>query len=167
MLYVSCLAGIVLIPPGCGQQRMTPAGFEKKSTVFTSRFETGPGGGRYQVEARGTPSDGMTLELPPGAVDRSVTLSAGYATGKTRLNAGTPSNVVLIVKVEPDVTFEQPLRIGVVFPAGSKHLGVVGYAIDEQGRFRPIDLADRDMKRGRASFLTFHGLMFTWAYLER
>ena len=53
-----------------------------------------------------------------------------------------------------------------VFPPSSRHTALVGYAIDSQGRFRPIDSVDVDMKLGHATFLTYQPLTFTWAYID-
>lgn len=134
---------------------------------MTDTFETGPRGGTFTVPARGAPTDRVTLDLPEKAVDEPVRLAVGYCTGDTKLAAGIPSRVVLVVDVTPEMRLEQPLKITVSFPPDDRYTALVGFAIDANGRFRPIDLVELDLKNGRASFLTFRPLTFTWAYIER
>ncbi len=149
----------------CGQQMA--AHFEKKGTVLTDTFEAGPGGVVFEAPVRGTSTDGVTLQLPPKAVEVPIRLSLGYCTGSLKVITGKASGVVLTIKTEPAVTFQNPLKIGVSFPPNSKYQGLIGFAIDAEGRLRPIDIADRDMARGHASFLTFQPITFTWIYIEK
>ncbi len=168
MAYAWRVAGVLLagIPASCGGQPMG-AYFERKDTVFTGRFETGPTGGLFRVPILGTPTDGVFLDLPEKAVEKPISLSVGYCTGSLKLRAGTASGIVLTIKTSPEVTFQQPLRIGVSFTPSSKHMGLVGYAISDEGRLRPIDILNLDMKKGRATFLSFQPLTLTWAYIDR
>jgi hypothetical protein len=167
LLALSLATMIWMLPHAVGARPAMKAHFEKRDTTFTDMFETGPEGGTFTVPVRGKPTDRASFQVPEKAVDRVVRLSVGYCTGKTRLAAGTPSDVVLVLKAIPDVEFQRPVRITAVFPPDRRYLTVVGYSIDREGHFRPIDLAERDMAAGRVSFLTFRPLTLTWAYVER
>ncbi len=166
LVTLSITGTMLILPPASAGQSMG-AYFEKKDTTFTATFDIGPAGGTFTVPIRGTPTDGVSLQLPEKAVDHPISLAVGYCTGKTRVAAGTPSGVVLVVKSAPGITFQRPLKISVSFPPDRKHVALVGYAINEEGRFRPIDLVDLDMKLGRVSFLTFQPLTLTWTYIDR
>lgn len=163
----AALALILLFPYGnCAGQSMG-AHFDKTETIITDTFETGPEGGAYQSPARGLPTDGVKLQLPEKALDRRIPLTLGYCKGAIRVVSGKPSGVVLIVGAAPADRFEQPLKISVTFPPSPKYQIVVGYSIDAEGRFHTIDIGDVDMKQGRAEFLTFQPMTFTWVYVER
>lgn len=166
LVALSMAVAVLLPPASCAGQPMR-AYFVKKDMKFTDTFETGPAGGTFRVPIRGTPTDGVLLQLPETSVDRPIRLAIGYCTGKTKLSAGTPSGVVLVIRSDPESTFQHPLRICVSFLPNPKHMTLVGYAIDQEGRFRPIDEVDLDMKLGRVSFLTFQPLTLTWAYVDR
>lgn len=167
-LTVAVASGLILLFPstGCAGPPMG-AHFEKRETTLTDTFETGAAGGTFESPSRGLPTDGVRLQLPEKAVDRPISLSLGYCKGEMRVAAGISSGVVLAVGSAPADRFEQPLKISVTFQPNSKYQTLVGYAIDAEGRFHTIDIADLDMKQGRVSFLTFHPLTFTWVYVER
>jgi hypothetical protein len=165
----SVFAGsLLMLPAGCGGgQPAGGAGPGKELTTVTDTFEVGPSGGNFKVPVRGAPTDGVSLQVPENAVDRQVTVSLGYSTAPVKVNAGTPAGVVFIVGVNPEVTLQQPLRIGVSFQPNSKYLTLVGYKVSAEGRLRPVDTVDLDMKAGRATFLTFQPLSLTWVYVTR
>lgn len=167
LLTLAVAVAMVALPPANGAGQSMGAHYEKKDTTFTATFESGPGGGTFTVPIRGAPTDGVSLQLPEKAVEHPITLAVGYCTGKTRVAAGTPSGIVLVVRSTPEVVFQRPLKISVSFPPDPKHVTLVGYAINQEGRFRPIDLVDLDMKKGRVSFLTFQPLTLTWTYIDR
>jgi len=163
ILVVGGLA--MTLNPGSYGQPMA-ALFERKSTTFTDTFDVGPAGGAFRVPVRGVPNDSMNVRIPANAVEKPISVSLGYSTGSLKLNAGIPSGIVLVLKTTPVVTFSREVTIGVFFPPNTKHKGVVGYEIDPQGRLRPLDLIDLDMKDGRVSFLTFKPLTLTWVYID-
>jgi hypothetical protein len=135
-------------------------------TTITDEFEVGPAGGAFRSRASGNPAEGVSLQLAENAVVKPVKLSLGYATAAPKIRAGLGSGVVLVVVATPDVTFEQPLTIGVSFTPNAKYKGLVGYRIEpDGGGLRPIDLLDVDLKTGKATFSTFQPLRFTWVYL--
>jgi hypothetical protein len=167
-LTVAAATALMLLFPtaGCAGPPMG-AHFEKRQTTVTDTFETGASGGTFASPSRGLPTDGVRLQLPERAVDRTISLSLGYSKGEMHVAAGIPSGVVLAIGAAPADRFEQPLKISVTFQPSAKYQTLVGYAIDEQGRFHTIDIVDLDMKEGRVSFLTFQPLTFTWVYVER
>ncbi len=164
--WLAIVGALMLLPAGCGGQPVG-AGAGKDRTTITDTFEVGPAGGTFQVPVRGTPTDGLSLLVPAKAVEQPVSLSIGYSTEAVKIRAGTAAGVVFVVKLTPEVTLLQPLRIGVKFPPDSRHLTLVGYKVSAEGRLRPVDTVDLDMKAGRATFLTFQPLSLTWAYVER
>ena len=147
--------------------RSVPATFERKDTTFTDTFDVGPTGATFRVPSRGTPTDGVSVQISANSVEQLVKVSIGYSTGSVTLKAGTPSGTVLVLKTTPGVTFRNYVTIGVSFPPNPKYKTLVGYAIDQEGRLRPVDLIDLDMKQGRVSFLTFQPLMLTWVYIDK
>lgn len=165
-LVALALAAITAVPTQSAQPRMA-AHFEKTGTTFTDTFEVGPAGGTFRIPVRGKPTDRVVLELTAKAIDQPVRLRIGHCSGRTKVATGTPSHIVLTIETSPAVTFEKPLRISVSFPPDARYSTLVGYAIEENGRFRSLDLADLDVNTGRASFLTFRPVTFTWVYVAR
>jgi len=168
IVAAAMIGGLIAVVPqtGCAGPSM-PAHYDKHETIVTDTFESGPDGGTFQPPLRGLPTDGVSLELPKHSVNQPVTLSLGYCKGDIHLAAGTPAGVVLSIGAKPQPRFQQPLKILVMFRPDPKYQTLVGYAIDETGRFHSIDLVDLDMKQGRVTFLTFQPLTLTWAYVGR
>lgn len=157
---------VMCAPHAESQSQKTPAVFERRHTTMTDTFDVGSAGATLRVADRGTPTDGVVVEIPPRSIDEPTRVEIGYSTGALSVQAGTPSGVVLVVTTTPEVTFQNYVTIRVSFPPNPSHQSLVGYAIDAEGRLRPIDLIDLDMQQGRVSFLTFRPLSLTWIYID-
>jgi hypothetical protein len=134
---------------------------------MTDHFTAGPSGLTYIVPMRGTPTDGASITFPRDSLTKQIDVSIGYVDQKIEVKEGTPSGIVLRLEASPDVEFARAVTIGISFRPKADYKVVVGYAIDEEGRLRPMDLVGVDMKLGQAAFSTFKPVTFTWVYVGR
>lgn len=141
-----------------------PARFALGKTIWIKTFKVNERGITLQITDSGSPLDGLTLTIPPGALHGEVTFSLGYNTGKLRDYSGQPSGVALVLSAETPIQFDEHITIAVPYPTKMKPLEIVGYEIDEQGQLNSID-TEMDRKNNLVSFYTFKPLMLTWIYI--
>ncbi|HEY3448491.1 MAG TPA: cytochrome c3 family protein [Myxococcales bacterium] len=93
--------------------------------------ELGPEGGRLRVAAAGSPFDGMTIDAPPGALDRPTSIAVGEVTRAWWKQAGrTPYRSALFlgpVGTQLLKPLELTLPLGAVAPDG---LAIAAYDHD-------------------------------------
>lgn len=146
--------------------KLEPAHFEHGSTKIVKSSVAGLQGGLFNIGDLGTPIDGTTINIPGGALEKEYVISIGYNDGKIRLASGKSSGVVLVLEADDKtISFSKPVTISVRFDPSLRPKAIVGYEIDNQGRFHVVDFAGIDKTIGTVSFYTFKPLIFTWAYI--
>jgi len=144
-----------------------PAHFEPGKSIEVACAVVGPSGATLRIDSSGTPVDGITVEIPAGALARDVTVKLSYDTGTLTLTKGQASGVYLRVSAESVKEFREPIRINIRFdPVRWKGYAVAGYGVDAQGRLEAVDAGPKDYDKGVASFTTLVPLLFTWVYAE-
>jgi hypothetical protein len=134
-----------------------------ESTVVSS--QVGPKGAVLEAGKTGTPIDGISIEIPAGALTKEVTISLGYNTGKLVLPHGESSGIFFRISAGSLKEFNEPVTIHLSYdPLRHKGRVLVGYAIDEKGQLASVDSGTKDSKAGRADFITMVPLLFTWVY---
>lgn len=156
---------LILLHGGLMGQRLKPAQFEFGQDLIVHSFKVGANGGNYTVENSGTPIDGITIQFPPGAVEKEITISIGYNDGKLELPAGKGSGVYFFFKMEPGLKLQEPVKIFIPFDKSVKALTITGYAIDKKGRLHLVDTGGTDEAAGTVSFFTFKPIILTWVYI--
>jgi hypothetical protein len=177
---VSLLALIIvlgfIIPAPTDIKQSAPTYFENGETVITDSFEVGSSGKSFIVPTRGTPIDGIVIEVPAAAINDSFILSVGYDTGLLRhINDGTASGVVLVLKTNKQQSISLPLlssaiKITMHF-APEKNVVPVGYTIDSDGSLHIINILGLDATKGTATFLTLQPYtsgttLITWVFAD-
>jgi hypothetical protein len=143
------------------------AHYMQGTTEVAKEFEIDSQGGSFTVKNTNTPVDGVSIEVPPGALKKRVVMSIGYNKGHLNLSAGEASGVVLVLRVSNNInSFEKPFKIIAHFDPSIKPMSIIGYAIDEKGSLRPIDTISKLKAQGVVAFYTFRPLMFTWVYVH-
>jgi hypothetical protein len=142
-----------------------PAHFERGKDVTVVSTRVGPQGATLNTGNTGTPVDGITVEIPAGALTQELNVTLSYNTGTLSLPSGESSGVFLGLSAEQLNEFQQPVTIRIRYDA-KRHQNVVlvGYAIDAEGRLRAVNQESQDNKAGLASFSTYVPLLFTWVY---
>lgn len=161
------LLGFWAVLPGMAAPGKPAAQFTPGTDVTVVSAQVGPKGVVLKAGQTGTPIDGLSVEIPAGALTNEVRVTLGYNTGKLMLpsGAGTASGVFLKLAAEGIEEFQQLVNIKVQYdPARHKPLVVVGYAIDAKGRLRALNQGPQDTKAGTATFSTFLPILFTWVY---
>lgn len=120
-------------------------------------------GGVLQIQNTGTPLDGVTVSVPPGALDRTTTFSVGYNTGTLSVPDGTPSGTVLLIDAGAVKTFAQPVTITVPF-FGDNTVIPVPYYIAPDGSLKLAQLVNVDRTAHTLIFQTFHASWYTWIF---
>lgn len=146
-------------------QNIKPAQFEFGKEVIVQSTVVNHSGGTYKIENSDTPINGITVEIPEGALDKEVNIIMGYNDGQLNLRAGKGSGVIFILRTEPGITFLKPIKIMVPYQVSINPLGVAGYAIDENGRLHLLDTGGISEADGTVSFYTFKPLLLTWVYI--
>ena len=125
----------------------------------------GPRGETLRIGNLGTPVDGITVEIPAGALEQVATVTLSYNTGTLSLPSGESSGVFLGVAVDRVKTFQQLVTIRVPYNV-QRHAGavIVGYSIDDKDRLRAVNTESQDNKTGTVTFSTFVSLLLTWVY---
>ncbi len=142
-----------------------PARFQSGRETVLSRTRVGPAGATLRTGTNGTPVDGITVEIPKGALAREITVTLSCNTGQLTGVRGDASGAFLRIDAGNVAEFEQPLKIIAAYdPVKWKNRTAVGYAIDNTGELAALDLGPKDGKSGTASFFTLVPLLFTWIY---
>jgi hypothetical protein len=141
------------------------ASFERGKDIEVVSQRVGPRGATLDAGQRGTPIDGLVVEIPPGALKREIPVKLSYNTGKLTLPFGRSSGVFLGLSADDIKEFDQAVTIRIRYNATTNQsLVVVGYAIDSKGRLRAVNAGSQDGKAGTASFSTYVPMLFTWVY---
>jgi hypothetical protein len=142
-----------------------PAHFDRGKDVTVISVRVGSQGATLTTGNTGRPIDGITVEIPAGALTQELTVTLSYNTGTLSLRSGESSGVFLNLSAEQLNEFQQPVAIRIRYDARRHQNTVaVGYAIDDKGRLRAVNSVAQDGQAGTASFTTFVPLLFTWVY---
>jgi uncharacterized protein YfaP (DUF2135 family) len=146
-----------------GDPRSTTPG-----SLFTPGAETplvqqliGVSGGTIVLENTGTPLDGITVSIPPGALDTAETFTVGYNSGNLNPVDGRASGIVLTINAGGSVEFNHPVRITVPFHGDPDEVPVP-YYIDPDGRLHAAQIVRLDRDNNLFVFQTFHASWFSW-----
>lgn len=142
-----------------------PAHFKPGADVSVVSTQVGPKGAVLQAGKSGTPIDGISVEIPPGALPKDTAVTLGYNTGKLTVPSGDASGVFVRLTAGTLLEFQEPIKIHFSYDAARwKGRVLVGYAIDDKGQLSPVDSGAKDGKAGEATFITMVPLLFTWVY---
>lgn len=155
---LAALSGVVLA-------MSAPAHFERGQEIPVATAQVGPKGATLSTGNHGTPVDGITVEIPAGALEQETTVTLAYNTGTLSLPSGEGSGVFLRLAVDRVNTFQQLVTIRVRYDA-KRHADavVVGYAIDAKDRLCSVNTESQDRPAGTVTFSTFVPLLLTWVY---
>jgi hypothetical protein len=130
------------------------------------KYDISDKGKTFTVSNTGTPIDGISVIVPPGAITKNCELILGYESGKFLSTIhGTPSGVVLNVETPGITRYEHPIEVVVPLTAMGKELvGVAGYGIDIEGHLEPLTTMSLEKKNNTATFITSTPLKMTWIY---
>jgi uncharacterized protein YfaP (DUF2135 family) len=141
----------------------------EKLPVFTPGAETplastsvGPAGGTLTVPAGDTPLSGVQVSVPPGALDKGVSLSLSSESGALQPAVGTYAGAALDLELGKVHEFAQPISITAPWPDTSKV--PVPYYIDPSGRLHLAQLLSLDEAGHTFTFQTFHASLYTWIW---
>lgn len=159
------LVGGLLCLTGWVMAMSPPAHFDRGKDIAVTTVPVGPQGATLRTGQTGTPIDGITVEIPAGALDRDTTVTLAYNTGTLTLPSGNGSGVLLRLTAERVQTFQQLVTIRVRYDI-QQHANsvVVGYAIDDKDRLRAVNTESQDSQAGTVAFSTYVPLLLTWAY---
>jgi uncharacterized protein YfaP (DUF2135 family) len=131
-------------------------------TVVTNLTVGSLGG---SVTFSGGPLNGVTVEVPVGALSSNVQLSLSHNNGSITPQSGTfPGQIIdLQVSGAPTngTTFEEPIAITIPFNNDGSCVPVP-YYIDTNGFLRPCQVVSIDNETGHLTFETFHASPYTW-----
>ena len=155
---LAALSGVVLA-------MSAPAHFERGQEIQVTAAQVGPKGATLSTGNHGTPVDGITVEIPAGALEQETTVTLSYNTGTLAVNSGECSGVFLRVAADRVSTFRKLVTIRVRYDAQQRpNVVVVGYAIDAKDRLRSVNTESQDRPAGTVTFSTFVPLLLTWVY---
>ena len=166
-LRIAFLLSCWAVLPGMAAVNRPAAQFTVGMDVRVVSLRVGPKGSVLHTGQTGTPVDGLSVEIPAGALTNEITINLDYNTGTLSLpsGAGSASGVFLKFSAEGVKSFPQLVNLHIRFnPARHKSTVVVGYAIDAKGRLRVLNQGPQDVKAGTATFSTLVPLLFTWIY---
>ena len=142
-----------------------PAHFERGRDIPVLTAQVGPQGATLKLGNTGTPVDGISVEIPAGALERDTTVTLSYNTGTLSLPSGEGCGVFLGLATERVNTFRQWVTIRVHYDAQRyAKTVVVGYCIDDKDRLRAVNTEAQDSRAGTVAFSTYVPLLLTWAY---
>ncbi len=136
----------------------------QNSEVVCARATIGAEGGTLMVAGTGTPADGLTAAVPPGALAEEEELSLGYSRRKVKIRAGTGSGIVLFIRTERAREFAQPVMLGIRLDSSLFTGLAIPYQVDDDGRLHVMDIRSIDEEKLRLTFSTFKPCAFTWVY---
>ncbi|PIU98308.1 hypothetical protein COS61_02060 [Candidatus Wolfebacteria bacterium CG03_land_8_20_14_0_80_40_12] len=141
-----------------------PAYFEYGKTILVKSFKVGPVGGLFEIKNTDTPIDGMTIEIPKGALDKEINFSAGYNDGVLKNVRGEWSEITGVLYSEQLVDLmSKPMLIRISMKYSGDPKAVVPYAIDEKGKIHSLTTLSMDKESRTFSYATFYiPLTFTW-----
>lgn len=118
-------------------------------------------GGVIEINAPGTPVDGVKIDFPAGALPDSYDVGVGYDTGTVafKSNPALADVPILVMNMAYKGEFANPVKITV--PMRDKEATPVPYYIDGDGKLQAMSLTGIDRAKGECSFVTFHASKFT------
>lgn len=144
-----------------------PAYFEYGKTFLVKSFKAGPSGGLFEINNTNTSIDGITIEIPKGALGKEIDFSVGYNDGVLKNVRGQWDGITGVLSSKPSVNLmgvpSSFIRIKVKHSGDLEGITPVPYAIDGDGKLHSLQLISVDRENKIFSFDTFYTpLIFTW-----
>jgi len=163
-----CVPLLVAACSGGGGDGIHPSGNNETgaavalgTTVELVTETIGPSGGTVQGPA-GSPLEGVSVFVPPGALNGSTPVSLGYNDGSIAPVLGEHAGPILHLAAGDVTRFNEPLEITVPFPGGDTL--PIPYYIRDQGTLHLLGVAGQDPTAGEYTFLTNHASLFATIY---
>ncbi|MCB1188538.1 hypothetical protein KDL29_15360 [bacterium] len=105
--------------------------------------------------------DGIVVDIPVGALDRSEMITLGSNDGMLLPVDGTWGGTIIDISGPNPILFEKPVIITAPF-SGDPDVVPVPYYIRDDGKLEACILTDMDRSSGTFSFATEHTSEYTW-----
>ena len=142
------------------------AQFQYGITKIIKQFNVDSKGGTFKISETDTPINNISIEIPPEALEKEITISIGYNDGKLIPRTGKSSGVIIVIESDKKTAlFRKHITITIPYDISINPKCIIAYQIDKNGKLHTVDTGKMDSEFGTVSFYSFKTLMMTWVYI--
>lgn len=175
--FLILIPALVLILAGCAKQSINDRNgqtsvkkcdderridFELPATeIFSAEIDANGG----VLQGEDSSGQWVIINIPSGAVKQRTKIDLTFEKSAYQAKSGIKSP--LTFKITPDISFEQPVRITVLYEkkySCDKIIVITPYLIEADNTLRPAQLVGLYKNQNIFTMDTFHGGAYSWIY---